>query len=71
MGAHQDMDDGTSQKKSKPFRIKDMSGDYMNNTGISTTTSSNTNHTMPVSGTSRRDFNTEKSNFYFWFLVKF
>ena len=56
-GSHTELDENGS-KKSKPFRIKDMgNADYMNHTGTSTTTSSNTNKTMPNTLSSRRDTN--------------
>jgi hypothetical protein len=55
---NQDIDDGGSSAKSKPFRIKDMAGDYMNNTGISTTGSNHTNNTGgPMPASSRRELN--------------
>lgn len=66
-GSQVDLDDDSQSQKYKPFRIKDMNNkniEYMNNTGISTTTSSNTNKTMPptLCSTSRREFNNDGRN---------
>ena len=64
VGSNQDLDDANSAK-SKPFRIKDMSGgDYMNNTGISTTTSNHTNNTGGTGGTVSRRENNDRRKYF-------
>ena len=57
-------DDGENSQKSKPFRIKEMGKDHMNNTGISTTTSANTNRTYEskISTNSRREHSIRNLN---------
>lgn len=58
-------DDGdNSSQKSKPFRIKEMGKDHMNTTGVSTTTSANTNRTYgnTTSTNSRREHSIRNLN---------
>ena len=63
-GSQNNFDDGDSSQKSKPFRIKEMGKDHMNNTGISTTTSANTNRTYETknSTNSRREHSIRNLN---------
>ena len=63
-GSYNNYDDDASSKKSKPFRIKEMGKDHMNNTGISTTTSANTNRTYGNTGSvhSRREHSIRNLN---------